>query len=185
MQRRQEEGRVGSDAGSAGGGDAGRADGGEGIPEGSTLSLALADALPVVFFSAATLVFGTRLNSGLFIAGAMLSALGGAGKVAWKLLLALVRKDVRWLALQMRATMPVGFVLMVAACVARADGFLALAGGFLRLPSCAFLTGTCVCMAAMCWFAGHMDQADARANWVEQLTNATGQACLLAAVLLA
>lgn len=166
-------------------GSAGNVSDGGSIPEGFTLSLALVDALPVVFFSAATLVFGTRLSSGLFIAGAMLSALGGAGKVAWKLLLALARKDVRWLALQMRATMPAGFVLMVAACVVKADGFLALARGFLRLPSCAFLAGTCVCMAAMCWFAGHMDQADARANWVEQLTNAAGQACLLAAVLLA
>ena len=157
----------------------------EKIPEGFTLSLALVDALPVAFFAAATLVFAARLSSPLFVAGAVLATVGGAGKVAWKLLLALARKDVRWLALQMRATMPVGFVLMIASCVMESDGFWTLATGLLSLPSLAFLAVTCACMVAMGWFAGHMDQQDARANWTEQLTNAVGQACLLIAVLLA
>lgn len=34
-------------------------------------------------------------------------------------------------------------------------------------------------------FAGHRNQFDARSNWIEQLTNAAGQLCLLLALLLA
>lgn len=34
-------------------------------------------------------------------------------------------------------------------------------------------------------FAGHRDQGSARDNWTEQLTNTAGQACPLAALLLA
>lgn len=34
-------------------------------------------------------------------------------------------------------------------------------------------------------FAGHRDQGSARGNWTEQLTNTAGQACPLAALLLA
>ena len=153
--------------------------------EGFTLSLALVDALPVVFFAAAMISFGARLNSGLFIAGAVLAVCGGAGKVTWKLMLALARKDVPWLAKQMRVTMPIGFVLIIAGCVASGQAFLALSAGFAEPPSSVLMTVFFLCMLAMAWFAGHMDQSDARANWVEQLTNAAGQACLLAAVLLA
>ena len=40
-------------------------------------------------------------------------------------------------------------------------------------------------MCAMGHFAGHRNQGSARDNWVEQLTNALCQACLLAALLLA
>lgn len=153
--------------------------------EGFTLSLALVDALPVVFFAAAMISFGARLNSGLFIAGAVLAVCGGAGKVAWKLMLALAHKDVPWLAKQMRVTMPIGFVLIIAGCVASGQAFLALSAGFTEPPSSVLMIVFFLCMLAMGWFAGHMDQKDARANWVEQLTNAAGQACLLAAVLLA
>ncbi|WP_321972304.1 hypothetical protein [Paratractidigestivibacter sp.] len=157
----------------------------EEVPEGFTLSLALVDALPVAFFATATFAFGSRLNSGLFIAGAVFAVIGGTGKVAWKLVMALGHKNLPALARQMRVTMPIGFVLIIAGCVAEGQAFMGLTAGLVRMPSLALLLAFCACMVAMGWFAGHMDQADARANWVEQLTNACGQACLLAAVLLA
>ena len=53
------------------------------------LSLALVDALPVLFFGAAAAILGVKLRSVVFIVGAALCLLAGAGKVVWKLLIAL------------------------------------------------------------------------------------------------
>ena len=78
-----------------------------------TLSLALVDALPVLFFGAAAAMLGVKLRSALFIVGAALCLLAGAGKVAWKLLLALRGKDVAILGAQLRYVMPAGFLLML------------------------------------------------------------------------
>ena len=78
-----------------------------------TLSLALVDALPVLFFGAAAAMLGVKLQSAVFIVGAALCLLAGAGKVAWKLLLALRGKDVAILGAQLRYVMPVGFLLMI------------------------------------------------------------------------
>ena len=67
-----------------------------------TLTLALVDALPVLFFGGAAAMLGVKLQSALFIVGAALCLLAGAGKVAWKVLLALKGKDVAILGAQLR-----------------------------------------------------------------------------------
>ena len=157
----------------------------DGLPEGFTLALALVDAVPVVLFCASAVVFGARAASPVFIAGAVLAFAGGAGKVCWKLLIAVARRNVAWLGKQMRYVMPVGFVLMVAGAAINHEQVAGLAAGLVRLPSLAFLLAWAVCMCAMGYLAGHLDQADARSNWTEQLVNACGQAALLAALLLA
>ena len=157
----------------------------QGLPEGFTLALALVDAIPVALFCASAAVFGTRVQSPLFVAGALVAFAGGAGKVCWKLLIALAHKNVFWLSRQMRYVMPVGFLLMVAGAVTRASAATAVLTGLVRLPSLALLLVWVACMCAMGYFAGHRDQADARSNWIEQCTNACGQAALLAALLLA
>lgn len=54
-----------------------------------------------------------------------------------------------------------------------------------QMPSLALVIAWVACMCAMGYFAGHRNQGSARDNWTEQLTNAAGQACLLAALLLA
>lgn len=155
------------------------------VPEGFTLSLALVDAVPVLLFGAAAVVFGSRVESPVFVAGAVLALLGGAGKVCWKLVIALAKQNLAWLGKQMRITMPVGFALMLVGCALRWSAVATFAPTLLRLPSAALLVAWVACMVAMGWFAGHLEQTDVRSNWVEQLTNACGQACLLAALLLA
>lgn len=159
--------------------------GGNGVPEGFTLSLALVDALPVAFFCAAAVLAGLEIDSVLFTVGAVVAAIGGAGKVCWKFVLALGRRDVRILSRQMHVTMPVGFLIMIAGAILAGASTAALAGRICTLPSAVFAVAWVALMGAMGYFAGHRDQTDARSNWVEQLVNTAGQACLLAAVALA
>ena len=155
------------------------------LPEGFTLALALVDAVPVALFCASAIVFGARAASPVFVAGAVLSFAGGAGKVCWKLLIAVARRNVAWLGKQMRYVMPVGFALMIAGAAINHAQVAGLVAALIRLPSLAFLLAWLACMCAMGYLAGHRDQTDARSNWTEQLVNACGQAALLAALLLA
>ncbi len=155
------------------------------VPEGFTLTLALVDAVPVALFCASAAVFGTQVGSPLFVAGAVLAFLGGAGKVGWKLLIALAHKNVPLLSRQMRVVMPAGFALMVAGAATRASAAVTVLARLAQLPSLALVIAWLACMCAMGYFAGHRNQGSARDNWIEQLTNAAGQACLLAALLLA
>ena len=155
------------------------------VPEDFTLQLALVDALPVLLFGAATLVLGLKMASLVFAIGAVLCFVGGAGKVAWKLVIALARKNIPMLAKQMRILMPVGFVAMIAGAALSWNTAAPIFASLGSMPSIAFMVIWISCMFAMGYFAGHGDQTSARDNWIEQLTNAAGQAALLAAVLLA
>lgn len=154
------------------------------LPEGFTLSLALVDAIPVALFCASAGVFGAQVGSPLFIAGAALAFLGGAGKVSWKLLIALAQRNYPALSKQMRVTMPVGFVLMIVGAALHASEAGAVLVRLASLPSVILVIAWIGCMCAMGYFAGHRNQLDARSNWIEQLTNTTGQLCLLLALLL-
>lgn len=158
---------------------------GDDVPEGFTLALALVDAVPVALFCASAAVFGAQARSTVFVAGAAVAFLGGAGKVLWKLLLTTARRDVRWLNKQMRYVMPLGFALMAAGAAINSAQVAGLISRLTRLPSLACLAIWLVCMCAMAYLAGHRDQSDARSNWLEQCVNTCGQAALLAALLLA
>lgn len=152
---------------------------------GFTLSLAAVDALPVLFFGAAAAVLGVKLQSALFLLGAALCLLAGAGKVVWKLLIALRGRDVALLGAQLRFVMPAGFVLMMAgAALADRETVRALLRAAVRLPSAAFFALGVVGVAAMIVCAGKFDRRDVRGNWIEQGINAAAQASVLAGVLL-
>ena len=150
-----------------------------------TLSLALVDALPVLFFGGAAAILGVKLKSALFIVGAALCLLAGAGKVAWKLLLALRGKDVAILGAQLRYVMPAGFLLMVlGGFLAERETLRTLLHAAVRLPSAAFFALTIVGLIAMVVCAKKFDRFDVRANWIEQGINAAAQACALIGALL-
>lgn len=157
--------------------------GGADLPQGFTLGLALADAVPVALFCLAAITLGLRLSSPLFVAGSVVAFTGGALKVGWKLVIALAHRNVAWLSRQMRYVMPVGFALMLAGLATCGVSGSQVAAAVTSFPACLLLTGWLACMVAMGWFAGHLSRTDARANWVEEATNALGQACLLAALL--
>lgn len=149
------------------------------------LSLALVDALPVLFFGAAAAILGVKLRSVVFIVGAALCLLAGAGKVVWKLLIALKGKDVAFLGAQLRYVMPAGFLLMiVSAFFAERETLRTLLHAAVRLPSVLFFALTIVGMIAMIVCAKKFDRFDVRGNWIEQGINAAAQGCALIGVLL-
>ena len=150
-----------------------------------TLQLALVDALPVLFFGAACVVLGGRLQSGLFFAGAILCLLAGAGKVLWKLLIALAGKDVQLLGAQLRYLMPAGLILMVAGVVRADKGLVAsLLRAALQMPAILFFILSVAGIVGMVVCSRRFERHDVRGNWIEQCINAAAQGCLLIGVLL-
>lgn len=150
-----------------------------------TLSLALVDALPVLFFGVGAVVLGLKLRSVLFFLGAVVCLLAGAGKVLWKLLLALKGKDVGFLGVQLRYLMPLGFVLMLlGVLIADRAVVKALWHAAVSLPSAAFFAAGIVGLAAMIVCAKRFDRRDVRGNWIEQGINAAAQGCVMIGVLL-
>ena len=150
-----------------------------------TLTLAAVDALPVLFFGGAAAILGVKLRSALFIVGAALCLLAGAGKVVWKLLLALKGKDVALLGAQLRYVMPLGFLLMLfGGFFAEGETLRALLHAAVRLPSAAFFALTIVGLVAMIVCAKKFDRYDVRGNWIEQGINAAAQACAMIGALL-
>lgn len=158
------------------------------VPVDFTLSLVLVDALPVLLFGAACVALSVRISSALFLAGACICLASGAGKVIWKLIVVLAHRNVWPLYRQMHVLMPIGFVLMlvglVMAVVLGSVTPASVGAALTAFPSSLFLLAWVLAMCAMGYFASHLDSSDPKANWVEQLTNAAGQAALLAAVLL-
>ena len=150
-----------------------------------TLSLALVDALPVLFFGVAAAILGVKLRSAVFIVGAALCLLAGTGKVVWKLLIALRGKDAAILGAQLRYVMPLGFLLMmVGALLADRGTVRALLHAAVRVPSAVFFALTTVGLIAMIVCAKKFDRRDVRGNWIEQTINAAAQACAMIGVLL-
>lgn len=170
-------------AGRIGSGEAGRSDS---VPEGFTLSMALMDCVPVVFFCVGAGVLATRFDSALFRGGIALVVLAGGLKVSWKLVLALANKDVLFLNRQMRYLMPVGFVLaLLSLAVDRALWSPAVVLTHVTtMPSLLFLITGLAGMFLMGWFARHLDGRDAKVNWREQAVNAISQLCIMLAIVL-
>ena len=137
-----------------------------------------------MLFCLSSIVLGRRITSPLFVVGSVVAFAGGAGKVAWKALLALARRDVPILARQMRYVMPLGFALMVAGAVMRLDALAGVLASLVRPPAVLALAAWAACMVAMSYMAVHNRQDVARDNWVEEVVNTVGQAALLLALLL-
>ena len=159
---------------------------GDSVPEGFTLSMALMDCLPVAFFGVGAGVLATRFDSALFRVGVVLVVLAGVLKVSWKLVLALARRDARFLNRQMRYLMPAGFGLaLVSLVVDRAKWSpVAVLAHVTAMPSLLFLVAGVAGMFLMSWFARHLDGRDAKANWREQAVNGISQLCIMLAIVL-
>lgn len=150
------------------------------------LSLAFFDALPVLFFSASMLVIAWNFHNTCFIAGAVLATLGGLGKVIWKIIIAGTKKDIAILNRQMRVVMPIGFLLII---IGLATGFSgihhpgSILSTILSFPAIFFFAVTIIGMIMMGVFASKLDSTKLRSNWIEQITNAIAQGCLLLGIL--
>ncbi len=156
--------------------------------EGFTLSLALVDAIPVVFFGASMLLVAGRFGHPLFLLGAALSTLAGCFKVAWKLVLGLTKKDLRWLNKPFVPMQATGFLLMLLSFVLGFGSidWAAVTAGVLGFPSVLCFLSWIGLMGYMGWFRKNKFQNDdAASNWTAQIINCLGQGCLLLGILLA
>ena len=156
--------------------------------EGFTLALALVDAIPVLSFGISMGIIALRFQSPLFLAGAALSVLAGCCKVAWKLVLGIRNKDLRWLNKPFVPMQATGFLLMLVSFVI---GFGKISwGGVLSavtsLPSILFFLAWIGLMFFMGWYRKNkFKNDDAHSNWTAQIINAVGQTCLLLGILFA
>lgn len=155
------------------------------VPENFTLSLALVDALPVLFFGGSMILIGLLFKSVLFMIGALLCFWAGAAKVVWKVIVVTKKKNVWWLFLQMRLVMPAGFVMMLLAVILNRNtiDLSAVLAAVVSLPSAIFFAAGVIGMVLMGIFAAKLDSADVHSNWIEQLTNAAAQASIFAGIL--
>lgn len=145
------------------------------IPEGFTLSLALADAIPVLLFAVAIMLLGIKASfSPLIIAGGVIAFLGGAIKVLWKIIVALKHKNIFWMYQQMPPVMSVGFLVLIIGCiVSRHD--IAHAFSSIGPASIVFFALWAFGMSLMSLFAAKLDHTKPQSNWVEQITNGVSQ----------
>ena len=156
--------------------------------EGFTVGLALVDAIPVLSFGISMVIIASRFDSPLFMIGAALSVLAGCCKVAWKLVLGIVKKDLRWLNKPFLPMQITGFLLMLISFVL---GFRKISwGGVLAavtgLPSILFFLAWIGLMGFMGWYRKHkFRNEEAKSNWTAQIVNAIGQTCLLLGILFA
>lgn len=156
--------------------------------EGFTVGLALVDAIPVLSFGVAMVIIAGKFGSPLFMAGAALSVLAGCCKVAWKLILGIWKKDLRWLNKPFVPMQAAGFLLMVISFIVGFGkiNWAAVGSGILSFPSVLFFAAWIALMGFMGWYRKHKFQnEDAKANWTAQIINAVGQTCLLLGILFA
>ena len=156
--------------------------------EGFTIWLALVDAIPVLSFGVSMLIIARRFNSPLFLIGAGLSVLAGCMKVAWKLVLGIAKKDLRWLNKPFVPMQASGFMLMLISFIlgfGKID-WHGVGSALLSFPSLLFFIAWIGLMSFMGWYRKNKFQNDdAHSNWTAQIINAVGQACLLLGILFA
>lgn len=150
------------------------------------ISLALFDAVPVILFSIAMIIIAVNYNNWIFITGAALCTFAGLGKVIWKIIIAATKKDISILNRQMRFVMPIGFLCMIIGLITGMDksGWVALGTNVTTFPQIILFVITFAGMLMMGVFAKKLDPTKTKSNWIEQITNAVAQGCLLIGVLL-
>ena len=156
--------------------------------EGFTLSLALVDAIPVLSFGISMVIIAGRFNSPIFMIGATLSVLAGCCKVAWKLLLGLAKKDLRWLNKPFVPMQAAGFLLMLVSFVLGFSkiNWSGVLSSIISMPSVLFFLAWVALMGVMVWYRKNkFKNDDAHSNWTAQIINAVGQTCLLLGILFA
>ena len=156
--------------------------------EGFTIWLALVDAIPVLSFGISMVIIASRFNSPLFMVGAALSVLAGCSKVAWKTVLGIAKKDLRWLNKPFVPMQATGFLLMLISFIigfGKID-WAAVGSAIFSFPSLLFFISWIGLMGFMGWFRKHkFSNDDAKSNWTAQIINAIGQTCLLLGILFA
>ncbi len=156
--------------------------------EGFTLALALVDAVPVLSFGISMVIIASRFDSSLFMIGAILAVLGGCCKVAWKLVLGIGKKDLRWLNKPFVPMMATGFGFILGSLLTGLGkiNWAGVGAALISFPSILFFIAWIGLMGFMGWYRKNRFQHDnAKSNWTAQIVNAVGQTCLLLGILFA
>lgn len=147
------------------------------IPTDFTLSLALFDGLPVLFFAGSMILISLLFSSKLFLIGSLLCLFAGLCKVIWKIIVVLKKKNIWFLFIQMRITMPIGLMLMIIATLLNINNinFEIIKNNILSLPALIFFIIGIVGMVMMLIFGFTLDGSKKKNNWIEQTTNTIAQ----------
>ena len=156
------------------------------IPQGFSIPMALVDLIPVVFFGLSAMKIGSLFHSTLFVIGSLICLISGIVKVLWKMIAAIVQKNIWSLFVQMRIFMPIGFVIMLVALIVDRThlSMVAILTGIISFPSYIFFGIGVVGMILMFAFAFKMDSSDPKVNWIEQAVNGIAQICFFIGLLL-
>lgn len=148
--------------------------------EGFTVALALVDAIPVLFFGGSMLVVAQLFDSRLFLAGAIVAFVGGVFQVLWKLFLGWKKKDIPILHLLFVPMLTIGWILMMLGLVLGHEklNFPGMWAAVTSMPSLVLFIIGILALFVMVYLAKKMDQKSAKANWIEQGTNALAQGCI-------
>jgi len=156
--------------------------------EGFTLALALVDAIPVLSFGISMVIIASRFPSPLFMVGAALSVIAGCCKVAWKLVLGLAGKDLRWLNKPFLPMQITGFGFIIGSLLTGLGkiNWTNVLAAVMSFPSFLFFILWICLMGFMGWYRKNRFKTDdAHSNWTAQIVNAVGQTCLLLGILFA
>lgn len=156
--------------------------------EGFTLGLALVDAIPVLSFGISMVIIASRFHSPLFMIGAVLSVFAGCCKVAWKLVLGIWKKDLRWLNKPFLPLQITGFGFILGSLLTSLGkiNWAGFGAAIFSFPSILFFAAWIALMCFMGWYRKNkFKNDDAHSNWTAQIVNAVGQTCLLLGILFA
>lgn len=156
------------------------------VPTDFSLSLALFDGLPVLFFAGSMIVISFLFSSKLFLVGSLLCLFAGLSKVIWKIIVVLKKKNIWFLFIQMRITMPIGLLLMVISVITNKNNvnYGLIKNSILSLPSLIFFIIGVAGMIMMLVFGFVLDGSKKKNNWIEQITNAVAQLSFFIGLLL-
>ncbi|MEE3393144.1 MAG: hypothetical protein VZR00_06695 [Lachnospiraceae bacterium] len=156
------------------------------LPDGFSIPLALMDLLPVLFFGLSALQIGRMLQSIVFTLGASICLASGIFKVVWKMTVAVKKKNVRILSLQMRFLMPAGFIVMILGVILKRNmiNIKAAVNVFFTLPSYIFFSIGIAGLIFIFVFMFTLDSSKARTNLIEEITNTISQAAFFIGLML-
>ena len=155
------------------------------IPEGFTLKMAVMDALPVIFFTIGNSLIALNFRSLIFFIGSFLIITAGLLKVLWKFIIAVGKKNIYLLNKQLRYLMPTGFLLVIISLFIYPDKseYDQIIPAILKMPQLLCFIITFIGMIMMSIFAKVLDKNDAKANWIEQITNLIAQASFMLGII--
>ncbi len=155
------------------------------VPENFSLKLALVDALPVLFFGLAAITLGIKIESLIFTVGALICTISGMLKVLWKIIVAVKKKNIWSLFIQMRILMPIGFLILIVGLITGLSHMveIGLLVRLLSFPALGCFIVWLISMVIMSVLAVKLDSSDVKSNWIEQLVNGVGQAFMFIGVI--